>query len=810
MTRLRPFLAIVFAVIAAVCVSGIHGSLHYALASVFMFGALCALTYPVVRFLTGPGVASVIFAVPGGLLLNSLGLSLFAWVGGFQIGTLLVYAACAGTLSFLLWKRIRNDASSPAVSWETSDSNHLLLWLIVVTAAVAPAFVNVGVETPHGYAFRAYFNTDVFRNMATAGSLLRSSIPPENPYFAGYSLHYYWLFHVIPAFWMKVLPGFRVEFIFVQFAFLTALAFAAALWAVARSMVSASRTTVYLLPLFLFGGSYEGLYVLQNLSEKNAPWMSFTTRNVDGILRWVEKLPQVDTLYRPLLYAPQHLSAVIVFLLALLIWTRLNRVSQRLTLLGLIFISVGYSVIVGAIVVLSAGVLLLMDAARRRPGVWIEIAAGALLGVGFLALYLKGFQMFSLGHGDLKPLLPWPLLQKLPRFLFYQWGAILFFGTAGLLFWKQKDSRYVNLFVFFLISMLFVIFIQIDVPGLSDVSLKAGYISHATLLLFSAKFLDQVRAQSVARRRMLVAAMLILILPASVTFALDSYNCQDVRNLRFTTYIAKPQMELYRWMRNNLPVDARVQDYFDARSSFIESYVSETPPFANRSLFVGDAILARIFQTPKDELQRRRALAEHFSESSDPRLIASLAHRAGIQYIVAFPREEDVLDGPAGVQFLEKIAEQDRWKLYRVLLKDQPMHSASGDFLFYEEDSPALKTVYGKGFHPVEYLSDGEPVRWMSQDAILQFEAARDFEGSLQLVVNSFEKPRNAEFWWNGVLVNSVPIPRAATKVSIPLKIPAGKSELRIQSVEPPKKGPSGDHRFLSLKIWAVQWIPGT
>ena len=135
--------------------------------------------------------------------------------------------------------------------------------------------------------------------------------------------------------------------------------------------------------------------------------------------------------------------------------------------------------IVGAILVLSTGILLLIDAVQRRPGVWIEMAAGAVIGLGFLALYLKGYQMFSLGHGDLKPLVPWPLLQSLPRFLFYQWGAILFFGIAGLLFWKQKDMRYTILAVFLFISMVFVIFIQIDVPGLSDVSLKAGYISHA-------------------------------------------------------------------------------------------------------------------------------------------------------------------------------------------------------------------------------------------------------------------------------------------------------------------------------------------
>ena len=304
--------------------------------------------------------------------------------------------------------------------------------------------------------------------------------------------------------------------------------------------------------------------------------------------------------------------------------------------------------------------------------------------------------------------------------------------------------------------------------------------------------------------------MLVLILPASVTFALDAYNCQDIRNPRFTTYIAKPQMELYRWMKQNLPADARVQDYFDARSSFIESYVSETPPFANRSLFVGDAILSRIFQTPKDELKRRRALAEHLSNSADPRLIASLAHKAGIQYIVAFPRNEDVLDGPAAGQFLERVAQQGNWKLYRVLIKDQPVHFAAGDFLWYEEDKPTLKTVYGKGFHPVEYLSDGEPVRWMSQDAIVRFDADHEFQGTLQFLAHSYGRSRTVELWWNGTLVDSRKIPKGAVEVQLPLTIPAGANEFRIHSLDDAEKGPEGDHRLLTIKLWEMQWIPGT
>ena len=806
MHNLRTSLLLVVVVgVSVLVVSGIHGQLPEAFVSEGMLAVLCATAYPVSRFLFGRGAAAVIFAFPAGYILHSLLLSLAAWAFGFTPATLAVYMLVAIAVAAWLWRRTADETAS-LIPWDASDRNSLLLWLAVIIAITAPAFLNVGAETSNGFAYRAYFNTDVFRNMATAGSLARTGIPPENPYFSGHPMHYYWLFHVIPAFWTRILPQYRVEFLFVQFALATALAFGAALWTAARSLSFGSRATRWLLPLFVLGGSYEGLYVLNHLREKKMLWQQFTTLNVDGILRWVEKLPQVDTLFRPLLYAPQHLMAVIVFLMLFLLWPRASSTGRRLVLLVLVFTSVGFSVIVGALSVLAAAVLLGIEIFRKRPGAWIQVLGGGALGLCFLALYLKGYSMFSLGHGDLKFALG-VSLRRLPGFFFFQWGAILLFGIAGIIFWKGKDIRYLLLCLFLLMSTIFVVFIQIEVPGLSDVSLKAGYIHHSVMLLFAARFVDQ---SLISYRKWLAVALGVAVLPASVTFLMDLYNSQDIGNAKFTSYVAKPQMEMYRWMRENLDPGVQVQDFFSANSTFIQSYVSETPPFSNRSVYLGDVILSQIFQTPKEELAVRRAITDNLVKSEDPRLISHLANKAGIEYLLAFPQRNNPLEAPAARRYFQLALEVEKWSLYRVLSNPSPLYHDRGDYLVFDDTKnvSVLTSYYEKGFHPVELLPDGEPARWMSQDGMIRIISERRFRGTLIFLTHTYARARSIELWWNGEKILSARVTRSPVKISFPVTILPGESEIRIHCPEGPEMGPGEDHRQLSLKIWELQFRP--
>src|SRR5262249_9399702 len=240
----------------------------------------------------------------------------------------------------------------------------LVLWLLLTVLMVAFPLIRVGVETSAGFAYRAYFNADFFRNMAVSGSLAHTGVPPVNPYFGGRTLHYYWFFHVLPASWDSLFSSWRLDLIFVQFSLAAILMFVSCLYATLRRLVSSSRAMNLTFLLFALGGSYKGIYILHRLSQKGEPWQNFTTLNVDGILRWDWNAPQIDTLYRALLYAPQHLIPLCIFLVAfcfcLGLFEKKNRNSFAVLILSaLVFSTLGFSVFVGGILIAAAGVILL-------------------------------------------------------------------------------------------------------------------------------------------------------------------------------------------------------------------------------------------------------------------------------------------------------------------------------------------------------------------------------------------------------------------------------------------------------------------
>src|SRR5262249_53494146 len=150
-------------------------------------------------------------------------LSFVALIFGIHRITIIIYLVVAVVLSIFI---NRKDAES---EWKDGDWGLLFVWLIATIMIVSIPFIKVGEATTAGFAYRAYFNADFFRNMAVAGSLSTAGIPPDNPYLAGNPLHYYWFFHLLPAFWSKIIPSYRADFLLVQFSIVSALMFVAAL-----------------------------------------------------------------------------------------------------------------------------------------------------------------------------------------------------------------------------------------------------------------------------------------------------------------------------------------------------------------------------------------------------------------------------------------------------------------------------------------------------------------------------------------------------------------------------------------------------
>lgn len=661
--RNRILALLVFAFV--VFLSGGHGQLLWSLISLILLAILCGSALPLARLLFPDRARALLFAGPIGYLVHAVMLSLAGNLFGISVPTFAGYAVIAlAALAWLQKKRPREYAGTE--DWEETDTFLLLLWILASLLLVALPFWNVGVLTPGGYAYRAYFNADFFRNMSVAGALSSTGIPPDNPYVSGFVLNYYWFFHILLAFWQRILPGYRLDFMLVQFSLSSMSLFVMSLFAVIRGFSRNRRTLVALFPLFAFGGSYEGIFILKKLSDRHLPWGAFTQWNVDGILRWLWNAPQVDTLYRALLYAPQHLLSLCVFLILLPAWNEVKSTGSRLFLLSLVFASVGFSAFVGAALVITSAVWMLVETARQ-PRLWIvPLLASGGLGLAFLALYLSGFQMFQ-SAGGLLQFGPDPVIAQnfIPYFVL-NWGALLPLGLAGIALSNGRAPvRILTFFVCFCFAL--IVCVKLNLPGGSDVSLKMGHFSHVALLLLAAGFLD--RMWSTSRARLMVAVLTALILPALVTWWMDAYNSRDVSNAKFTTIVKPQDMTVYRWMNENLPGKARIQNYAQSDTSFLHGFVSEIPPFAQRSLYLGDRNFSRIFQVPQSEVDQRRKMLSVLIREKSPRRLWELSTQLGIDYYYWGSHDSVNLALP-GQKFVEPyfsiVMQQDNAFLFRV------------------------------------------------------------------------------------------------------------------------------------------------
>ena len=211
--KIRIWIAGVLLFVSIVFISGLHGYLLQAFASLLLLTFFLLTALPLSRFIFRGGPQSVIFAFPIGFILHSFNLAILTRVFEISNAVLIPYIVLCFGLAFIL-RKYKNSAEQ---SWVGPDILWLFIWLIATVLILAPAFMHVGKLTESGFAYRAYFNGDFFRNLAVIGSLSHGTIPPANPYVSGFELHYYWFFHLFVAFWKTIFPGYGPDFMLVQF-----------------------------------------------------------------------------------------------------------------------------------------------------------------------------------------------------------------------------------------------------------------------------------------------------------------------------------------------------------------------------------------------------------------------------------------------------------------------------------------------------------------------------------------------------------------------------------------------------------------
>jgi hypothetical protein len=794
------FLLVLFA--ASALISGIHGHLFISAVSLLLLVLFLLLAYPFSLFLLGRGPAALIFTLPIGYILHALLLSTAGKIAGINAITFVIYVIVFGIISFLLYRRI--IPAAPAHPWSKTEIRVLYLWLAAALAVIALPLIRVGTPLNEGYAYRAYFNTDFFRHMAVAANLSNHGIPPDNPYFSGYVLRYYWFFHIIPAYWTRIFPSYSLDYMMVQFNLTVALMFAATMFAAVRHFTSRIRTWIFALLLFLFGGSYEGPYILYYMhSKKYSSWMSFRDLNVDAILRWLWNAPQVDTLYRSLLYAPQHLIGLSLFLLLLMCWKDAAKFAQRLLLYILLFTVTGFTVIIAGALILGTGFQVAGETIRNPRKKLPELLISGLLGILFLASYFFLFQMFGTGAGDVKLEINRRVLANFAGFFVLNWGAVLIVGIAGI-FRHTTLIPAKSLLFYLLLCILFIFFINIEVPGSSEITLKMGFLSYVILLIFGAAYLDVVKL----RTSVIGSAIMVILIPALITWSMDFYNNQDITNSRFTTVVPKDDAAVYRWMRDNLEPNATAQNYTAGGEGFLQEFVTEIPALAERTTYLGDKVHSRLYQISDRDLESRKRIVWRIFHLSSPGQISSATQRAGIEYLW-LPAHHSLKAFEAHLvePYFSLSIKQGNARLYRVNPRTIQIAEMEQRVLLQNENGTVLlECDYASGFYPPEMQKGLETARWLSDDASLRLKAIKQLKGSLSLIAYAFEQERELELLLDGKPLTRKTVQPKGTHISVDLEITAGEHVLTWNAVAGPSSAAGPDHRSLSFKIWNLQF----
>ncbi|MBN2054382.1 hypothetical protein JW905_05645 [bacterium] len=571
-----------------------------------------------------PGFHAAALTVPAAFLLLALpGLSgwllLARWKPHHLLPTLLVgfgagcltLAGAAGLTGFRLFATLLIYA--PAALLEGAvlarlhiglertgkpERKHWLPWLVVMTITlilIAPPYSSIGRRMDEAHLYRTYFDHDFWVHLAVVQELGHGSFPPRNPYFQEETLHYYWLYFLVPAFAHRLSGGalsaeaglrgcnIAVVLIFMSTAFWT--------W---RTLFKSGRLAAILSLLGITCYSFEGVRAFVELPRWELRYLG--DYNIDGLSRWLFGPPQIDGLYRGLLYTPQHLMALALLLVLLVMTLRSGK--RAVLMAGLtIGLMMGFSGFIAVIAGAWYGLFLLVSRAgvcfiRRLTAILLF----ALTMAPFLAMYVSlGF--FSTGSGSgFRLALPAGGLAALAVILGLNFGPLLPTALAGAL---SRGGRNLAPMLLGSISLFLLALVRMDGYE-NEFGLRGGFIFYLVLLYFSGRMLTGTRSRR--RRRILYAGLALIWAAAAPTMLIDLYNSADTSNQRFTTFVTAPERAVLKWLAERTPRDFILQREPEIEAGRIRG--NTIPPFAGRRVAAGTTYYTGQFQVGTSRAER--------------------------------------------------------------------------------------------------------------------------------------------------------------------------------------------------------------
>jgi len=494
------------------------------------------------------------------------------------------------------------------------DAVACLLVMHLVVAFLALPFGRLGaVDTRGTRYYRAYFTADFVWHAALTQELARFDSPPRNPFFARDSLHYYYTYFLVPA----VLSGpERAPLVTVETALkstaigaamlMFSLLFLAAWSITGRSGVAATASV-----LALVAPSFEGTYEILKFLRRGIPLSALADVNIDALTAWDFHGLRIDGLVRSMWYTPQHTTSFALGLIAVIVATRLPD-RARPAAYALTGLALGLSVIMnpllGAAFCAIYGAAVMFDVVTRRlpPTALVE----QLLAVVPVALALGWCLVNRMGDvagahlsvGWLYDARNSPVLT-----LFLSLGGLLIPAAVGCWPWPRLELRRVVPALAGVVVGLGLLYL-VWLTDRSWVGFRAGNILQVTLPLLAARGIAGL--WDAGRRGTVTAGVALLFLAGAPTTLIDTYNAQDIGNLRmgpgfpWTITLSPAQQAACTWIRQTTPSRTVVQADPLARDRQNWSVI---PTFAGRRMAVGQAL--PLLPEPQQEGGKERAHA---------------------------------------------------------------------------------------------------------------------------------------------------------------------------------------------------------
>lgn len=581
---------------------------------------------------------SLAFGPLVGQALGCLALTLL-WVAGGRGPWLLIAGPAIVAALIVPARTLRGRWRLPKT--EPGDAVALALLVMIVPLVVGWPFAHVGEMTAGGQAYRAYFTADYVWRRAVVIELAKGAAPlPLNPYFAGDVLHYYWMPHMLTgvqyrfaAAWasldeLLLIRSIAIDLFLVGFLYGMARLFRVRPWASAIGVAFVILST-----------SFEGLYVLFDLSSKNAPLAAIRNLNIDAISRWYFQGIPIDGLQRLLLYQPHHIVGYTIGLIGLLALAVRRRPVDAAAFavsgvcLGL---SVAISSFAGLMVTAAAMLYELVGVLRTRDirrGLIHAIAAGIPLALSVGIVYGLGYVDRSGAVVELT--VNRMALHRFAWVTFLSCGPILIATVLAIPALMSERRGLAALGALAATSMFFYFFVNVRDHQDVYVGWRVGHFMFMAAAVVIGVLVEKIATSASSAQPLQIAGLAIAFVAGLPTTAIDIYNTQDISEHGdapyFTMMLRPDDLQAFDWIKNNTRLDATVQVDPIIRYDAGWAYV---PAFVERRMGIGYPISMIPLAKYKDGSE---AISNMFEES--PLAAYERAVKAHVNYVLIGPPE---------------------------------------------------------------------------------------------------------------------------------------------------------------------------